>query len=207
MKFLRLFACLAVLSNVLAAPMPASAVTINQMIAPPGSYSTSAGPGFVGLLLSLSTSDSWQTANFVVRIRSNFGGTEQIFLLNSAAPPNAIIASDFAGPGPIGIVSLSDPSLEIFFRANSNDRFSFTLYSLDPNYSVWNALTGGFSLWQGFFGNEYYNHASIWLDDPRVTSYDFQLGNAAAVPLPPAFALGLGALGFLSLFRRRKRKN
>lgn len=198
----------------LAVPSSSSAITINEVLArqaDPVNYDRDLGWARAGLLLSLSTRDGWQTAQFDVTFRSHLGGAykynDVFFGLSSTASNNGILASDFHGTGYIDYFDTNTNYSDLFMSGLQNGRVGFTLSSSNPNYSVWDALSSGFGFDHFFFGNEYNNQSWITLSYPGITSYKIQLGDAAAVPLPPSLFLGLAGLLPLALIRRKRKKS
>ena len=202
-NFLRLIASLLMF----AAPMAASAITIHQVITPPSAYEYEAGRGHVGLLLSLSTADNWRTADLQLTVRShpNLRSSDVYMGIGGSAASGALafsnvraawdIAAQFAAEGYVGLYGPNNTSI------------GFTLSSIDPNYTVWDALAAGISIDHGFFANEYFNGARISLTYPSITSYTIQLGEAALVPVPAAAALTLTGIGVLGLVSRKRKKS
>lgn len=188
-------------------PISARAITINQTIGridDADYYDDYLTYQRVGLLFSLSTQDAWQTADFGLTVRSHLLWSNDLFFgLSAAAQNQGIIASDFRGTGYIDYSDPASPGTDVFMSGSHNDRFGFTLSSTNSGYSVWDALTVGFRIDHFFFGNEMFNSAIIQLTYPGITSYEIQLADAAAVPIPPAFALLAGAFGLLGIAARR----
>lgn len=196
----------------IAAPVPSLAITINETLARlqnPYSYEYDLGRARVGLVLSLSTSDNWQTADIDIMVRSHlrWGQNDIFFGMSGTSAQQGIIASNFRGTGYIDYFDSTVNLLDLYMGGGQNSRMGFSLSSSNASYSVWDALRSGFSLWHGFFGNEYDNQAKIALTYPGITSYTILLGDAAAVPLPPAAGLALGALGSLAWIARKRKKS
>ena len=195
----------------LAFPLPASAITINEVldrIENPDSYDRDVGRARAGLLLSLSTTDNWQTADFDLTIRTHLCCSNDLFFqLGPAASISGIVASDFHGTGFIDYFDASSSLTGLFMTGVHNNRMGFSLSSTNPGYTVWDALSAGFRLEHFFFGGEYLNLAQIRLTYPGITAYRIQLGDAAAVPVPPAIGLALGALGWLAWVARGRKKS
>jgi hypothetical protein len=143
----------------------------------------------------------------MARSHLRWGYNDIFFGMSSVSAQQGITSSNFRGTGYIDYFDPTSNILDLFMSGGQNSRMGFTLSATTSGYTVWDALSAGFSLSHYFFGNEYDNFARIQLAYPGITSYRILLGDAAAVPVPPAIGLALGALGSLAWIGRKRKKS
>lgn len=224
MRLLRNLVTYLVVSFVIAAANSAEAITITQSTTfgqsgycdiDPAYCDLYFGSGRAGLTVSLSTADSWQTADVNLTFRSHPSTQSHDLYLTIGAPygGSGLTASNFVTSSPNGsgmyydLGSFQSNSM-IWLHGYPYDSIGFSLASTGASGTVWDALSQyGMGFQFLFFGGEFAYYGGLQLTYPGITSYRIQLFDAALVPVPPAIALTLGGLGALSFFARKRKKS
>ena len=154
----------------------------------------------VGVRLSISTADNWNTAFVDYFITKNTGDTSWVIL---QSPGNLRKlggdASVFEDTG----------SLQWFPNSLPQSNRAVFLMGLEGG-PIWEALSNGLSIQNYYFGNEYLAGATLMLPDRSRASYSYRLWggqpSVEIVPVPGA-ALNFGLLalfGAYMSFRKRR---